>query len=643
MAIKKYKNLLSATAQLQRIKLLSFMLLFALVGTVITFVTHAAGSSIISGVAFQDTNRNGIQDAGEAPMASKGIYLLDATGQAQVSYTVTNASGRYVFSGLNDATYQIEYEPTDWWAIRYDLVPTTTGTIYPKTTVNLQGEATANFGWRQIVRSTDTNAPISTFTAPNGMKINSYNDAVTAQEVYNHYLLGNLIGKEAPLTTILLDRENFVSNADISLTGGPPWSNFNANLSLSYIQWLENDVALFHEYGHSWSFYYAKIEAQSDKLTDYLKIRGITDHPKLGTSHAWSPWELIAEDYRQLFGSPSAQSVSQENYELPPAKDVTYYDPETQKTIKLADYLSDTFMRFSADTVPPTAPANLKATVISPGEVKLSWTASTDNVGVTKYKIYRYSSADGGQHVYKEVDSSATTYTDTGLSPDINYHYTVTAYDATNNQTPSSEIIVKTSAPDTIAPSVPTGLVGTSTSSDERSDVKLSWTASTDNVAVDKYLVYRNGAEVGYVNSPATTFTDTGLLSSTPYQYSVKAADAAGNTSNPSQAITVTTQPSDIQAPTAPTGLISPAQTNNSISLKWNASTDNKGVTGYRVYKVGGNRKNSLNTLVATVTFPNHTVTGLSKGTSYAFYVTAIDASGNQSAPSNTLTAKTRR
>jgi chitodextrinase len=89
---------------------------------------------------------------------------------------------------------------------------------------------------------------------------------------------------------------------------------------------------------------------------------------------------------------------------------------------------------------------------------------------------------------------------------------------------------------DTQAPTVPTGLKVTGTTS---STVSLSWTASTDNVGVSGYLIFRGGTQVG--TSTTTTFTDSGLAASTAYSYTVKARDAAGNTSAASSAVTGTT------------------------------------------------------------------------------------------------------
>jgi len=99
----------------------------------------------------------------------------------------------------------------------------------------------------------------------------------------------------------------------------------------------------------------------------------------------------------------------------------------------------------SSDTQPPTTPTNLVATPASPTEIDLSWTASTDNVGVVGYKIFR----DGTQVA---TDTSGTTYADTGLSAPSTYHaYWISAYDAAGNVSTSTgtTVGVTLTGPDT--------------------------------------------------------------------------------------------------------------------------------------------------------------------------------------------------
>ncbi|MEV6191868.1 cellulase family glycosylhydrolase [Streptomyces sp. NPDC051920] len=89
---------------------------------------------------------------------------------------------------------------------------------------------------------------------------------------------------------------------------------------------------------------------------------------------------------------------------------------------------------------------------------------------------------------------------------------------------------------DTTAPSAPTGLAVTGTTT---SSVSLSWQASTDDTGVTGYDVYRGTTRAGQVTG--TSYTDTGLTAGTQYDYTVRARDAAGNTSTASASVTATT------------------------------------------------------------------------------------------------------
>ena len=96
--------------------------------------------------------------------------------------------------------------------------------------------------------------------------------------------------------------------------------------------------------------------------------------------------------------------------------------------------------------------------------------------------------------------------------------------------------IYKISAADTTAPTVPTNLAGIAASATQ---INLSWTASTDNVGVTGYGVYRNGTLAS--STANTACSDSGLTAATTYAYSVNAYDAAGNISAKTSAINVAT------------------------------------------------------------------------------------------------------
>jgi chitodextrinase len=197
------------------------------------------------------------------------------------------------------------------------------------------------------------------------------------------------------------------------------------------------------------------------------------------------------------------------------------------------------------DTTPPTAPANLAAAALAASQINLSWTASTDNVGVAGYKVERCSGVACANFAQIATPSS-TTFSDTGLAASTSYSYRVRADDAAGNNSAYSNTATATTpaAPDITPPTAPTNLAATAAST---SQINLTWTASTDNVGVAGYKVERCSgaacANFAQIATPSgTTFSDTGLAASTSYSYRVRADDAAGNNSAYSNTATATTQ-----------------------------------------------------------------------------------------------------
>jgi chitodextrinase len=277
------------------------------------------------------------------------------------------------------------------------------------------------------------------------------------------------------------------------------------------------------------------------------------------------------------------------------------------------------------DTIAPSTPTGLTATPVSPSQINLGWTASTDNVGVTGYRVFR----NGTLLI---TLANVTSHQDTGLASGTSYSYTVQAIDAAGNvsaQSISAGAVTQTI--DTTAPSIPTGVTATAVSS---SRIDLDWTASTDNVAVTGYRIYRNGTFLVAVGN-ITSYQSTGLSASTSYSYTLQAIDAAGNasaSSSPANATTLAVP--DTAAPSIPTGLTATAVSSSRIDLSWSASTDNVGVSGYRVYRD--------DTLVATLgNVTAYQSTGLNASTTYSYRVDAFDAVGNASARSVSASATT--
>ena len=180
----------------------------------------------------------------------------------------------------------------------------------------------------------------------------------------------------------------------------------------------------------------------------------------------------------------------------------------------------------SADVEAPSVPQNVTANVAG-GDVSLTWAESVDNVGVTSYLVYR----DGAYIGW----SPTASYIDAAVS-DGNYNYAVRAVDAMDNRSDRTDAIaVRVGPEDVLAPSVPLNVaaIGVTASSAE-----IAWIASSDNVAVRNYLVYRDGAYIGWTNG--TSYLDSGLVAGQTYQYTVRAVDTSENRSDASAPVAVT-------------------------------------------------------------------------------------------------------
>ena len=143
------------------------------------------------------------------------------------------------------------------------------------------------------------------------------------------------------------------------------------------------------------------------------------------------------------------------------------------------------------------------STTFTETTVDLTWTASTDNVGVTAYDVYQNAVLIGS--------SNTSNYTVSGLTVNTTYAFTVEAKDASGNVSAASTAESVTTI-DVTTPSIPTGLTAANIT---ETSLDLSWTASTDNVGVTSYDVYQDAILLG--NSTTTNYSVSGLSQNTTY------------------------------------------------------------------------------------------------------------------------------
>jgi hypothetical protein len=187
------------------------------------------------------------------------------------------------------------------------------------------------------------------------------------------------------------------------------------------------------------------------------------------------------------------------------------------------------------DTTPPSVPQNLTATSSTPNQVSLSWSASTDNVSVAGYNIYR-----NGSTTALATGVTTTNYVDKTAVPSTNYTYTVSAYDASGNTSAqSSAASVTTGSPDTIPPTV--SMSAPTNGSTVSGQVQVS-AAATDNVSVSSVqfkqtnLATNTTTNIGsaITTSPYQTTWNTAALANGQYALSAVATDEAGNSATAS-------------------------------------------------------------------------------------------------------------
>ncbi len=186
----------------------------------------------------------------------------------------------------------------------------------------------------------------------------------------------------------------------------------------------------------------------------------------------------------------------------------------------------------SSDTLAPSTPANVSISLTG-GLPKLTWSASTDAVGVAGYSILRSTSGGLGPEI---ALAPTTSWTDTTIQEGTTYTYAIEAYDAAGNLSGAS--VLKSVTPNE-KPTKPGNFAVTLSNNKPR----LSFNASTDNVGVVGYNIYRStNGTLGalYAQIAASPWVDTTASKGVKYTYAVRARDGAGNLSDATPLKTIT-------------------------------------------------------------------------------------------------------
>jgi hypothetical protein len=253
----------------------------------------------------------------------------------------------------------------------------------------------------------------------------------------------------------------------------------------------------------------------------------------------------------------------------------------------------------------------------------LAWDASTDS-GTWWYCVQK-----DGLGCFR-VDPPKTTFTMTKLMPDRTTTWTVYAVDSAGNRSASSNPVTHTTPPDTTPPSPPPTLSLTSV---YPTRISVSWTKSVDNITQTWYTLLVDGSPFVETVSPSGS-TVFHLTPSTTHTFKVTARDAYGNTVE-SNVLTVTTPAkTDNVAPSPPTNLRFTSATDPpELWLAWDQSTDDSDPQSQILYEVYENGVFFEDGLVGG----DRTITYCREPGPTEVTLTAVDTSGNESAPSNAL------
>ena len=277
---------------------------------------------------------------------------------------------------------------------------------------------------------------------------------------------------------------------------------------------------------------------------------------------------------------------------------------------------------------PPGLPTALSSPSHDASSVSLTWTAPTDDGGraITDY-VVEYLPSGGSWTTFADGVSTTAAATVTGLTKGASYSFRVSAVNAEGTGTSSSSI--------SVIPAVVPGVVRSVTEgAHTATSVGLSWLAPLDNggQSITDYVVDfkpSGGSWTRFNDGVSTTLSAvvTGLTQGTSYQFRVAAVTVEGEGS----AVLLASSVIPRTVPGMPTGLVETSHTGTTVSLSWNAPSNNGGlsISDYVIeYKeVAASSWNVFNDGTSSST--SATVTGLNKGTKYVFRVSAVTDEGN--------------
>ena len=283
------------------------------------------------------------------------------------------------------------------------------------------------------------------------------------------------------------------------------------------------------------------------------------------------------------------------------------------------------------DVTPPTAPGNVAAVAASTESVNVTWSASTDNVGIGGYNVFWGVSPSALVQV-GQTAGTVTSYTSYPLTAGSTYYYGVEAVDTSGNISVMSTIVSVTTP---VPPAAPGNLSAIPVSTVK---IGLTWSAAAGGgLPIQSYQVFRgtsasNLAQIATVQQ--TAYSDNNVSAGITYYYGVQAVDTGSDLSPMSSIVSVTTP----VPPSAPGNLSATASSTAKIGLTWSAAASGGlAIQSYQVFR--GTSASSL-AQIATLQQTAYSDNNVTAGITYYYGVQAVDT-GSDLSPMSTIVSVT--
>ncbi len=373
-------------------------------------------------------------------------------------------------------------------------------------------------------------------------------------------------------------------------TSGTPWDKIavienndayggsGGNLvSVSYNGELGAEVFVHETGGHSIG------DLHDEYISDEGSLFGFkTNMANCSNAYPAQDWASLVADNDYRLGCDAPYWYASSPCSVMSSVSCLYFNVISQRAInEKLDFYAAPYTNTINPTASITSPAS--GSTVSNGDTGVNIDANlADDSGIARAELWK----DGSlfQTIYTAPYSFSWYIL--GEANNSTHSLLVKVYDTAGSVGASSpvNVIVSNPNPDTQPPSTPTGLKAEASA---HNVVNLSWSRSSDSQSiVSGYYIVRNGKTIGRIPGYYDSiYSDATVSANTSYSYQIIAYDEAINKSSPSISASVTTPVQDITPPTAPTNLVAEADIQGRVNLSWNASTDNRGVDHYFIYR----------------------------------------------------------